>query len=85
MNNGKTRSSLMAIVAAYLLYTAYELYQGRGNPDTTMTAPVMYLFIALFALAAAGLLVYAWRLWRQSGKQEEEKPPASEDKINLKG
>ncbi len=74
----------MAIVGAYLLYTAYELFQGRNDPNTTMTPFVMYLFIALFVIAAGGLFVFAWRLWKGSREEEEEKPER-EDENSLKG
>ncbi len=73
----------MAIVAAYLLYTAYQLFEGRGNPDTTMTPFVMYFFIALFVLAGAGLLVYAWKIWKNAPK-EEENAERREDGNSLK-
>ena len=72
MNNGKTRSSLIGIVGAYLLYIAYELFQGRAETDTTMTPAARIFFIALFVLAGIGLLVYAVFMWRRSAKDEEE-------------
>lgn len=83
MNNGKTRATLLGIVAAYLLYTAYELFEGRNDPNTTMTLPVMILFIVLFVIAAGFLAVYACRVWKRS-KQEEEEQPAQEDGESLK-
>ena len=79
MNQGKTRSSLLGIVGAYLLYTAYELFEGRGDPNTTMTPAIRILFIAFFALAGAAILVYAWRVWKNSGKEEKEEPPKEDD------
>lgn len=72
----------MAIVAAYLLHLAYQLFQGRNDPNTTMAPAVVYLFVALFALAAAGLIVYAWRLWKSAPKEEE--PSREENENSLK-
>ena len=83
MNNGKTRATLLGIVAAYLLYTAYELFEGRNDPNTTMTLPVMILFIVLFVIAAGFLVVYACRVWKRS-KQEDDAPPQEDDKTSLK-
>ncbi len=83
MNNQKTRATLLGVVAAYLLYTAYQLYEGRTNPDTTMTPFVMILFIVLFVLAAAGLLIYAWKTWKQADKEEKENP-SPDDPNSLK-
>ena len=82
MNKEKTRASLLAIAAVYLLYLAYELFQNREAP-TTMAPAARILFIALFALAAAGLLVYACFIWKNSKKGGEEEPPP-EDKNELK-
>ena len=70
MNKEKTRASLYGIVAAYLLYNAYGLWQGRGDPDTTMKPWVAILFIVLFAVCAAGLLALAWRTWRRSKDED---------------
>ena len=83
MNNYKPRSSLMGVVAAYLLYTAFELYQGRNNPDTTMTPAVMILFIVLFVIAAGALIVYAYRLWKR-GTQEEKEKAREDDPDSMK-
>ncbi len=80
MNAGKTRASLYIVVAGYLLYQAYGLYQGRNDPDTTMSPAVMVLFIALFVLAALGLAVFAVYTWRQSAREDKER----QDENNLK-
>ena len=72
MNNGKNRASLMGVVAAYLIYTAWELFQGRNNPDTSMAPAVAVLFAALFALAAAGLVAMAIRIWKRAETEEAE-------------
>ena len=82
MNNGKNRASLIGVVAAYLVYTAWELFQGRNNPDTSMAPAVAVLFAALFTLAAAGLLVMACRIWKRSEKEEAEEK--KEDPNSLK-
>ena len=80
MNAAKTRASLYIVVAGYLLYQAYGLYQGRNDPDTTMSPAVMVLFIALFVLAALGLAVFAVYTWRQSAREDKER----QDENNLK-
>ena len=81
MNNGKNRASLLGVVAAYLVYTAWELFQGRNNPDTSMTPAVAVLFAVLFALAAGGLLFLAFRTWQRSDQDDTEK---KEDPNSLK-
>ena len=72
----------MGVVGGYLLYTAYELFKGRGDPDTTMQPVVIILFIVLFAAAGVALLVYAWRLWKRGAMEEKQQKP--EDKNGLK-
>ena len=74
---------LLGIGAVYLLYIAYKLFEGRNDPNTTMTLPVMILFIVLFVIAAGFLAVYAYRVWKKS-KQEEEEQPSQEDGDSLK-
>lgn len=83
MNRDKTRSSLLGIVAGYLLYLAYQLFQGRDDADTTMTPFARYAFIALFVIAGVSLIAYAWREWKRSGK-EEKKTPSDEEDNSLK-
>lgn len=70
MNNGKTRSALLGLVAAYMLYTAYGLYQ--NDTETTMSPTVRTLFIVLFVLAGIGVAVYAYFVWKNSEKKKEE-------------
>lgn len=74
MNRGKTRSSLLGLVAVYLLYIAYELFQGRNDPETTMTPAARILFIVFFVLASVAILIYAYRIWKKSGQEEEKTP-----------
>ena len=83
MNNGRTRSSIMGIAGGYLLYIAYQLFQGRNDPESEMNPIVMYFFIVFFVAAAIGLFVYAWKLWKGSMKEEKEEP-AKEDENALK-
>ncbi len=84
MNQGQTRSSLLGIVGAYLLYTAYELFRDRGETDTVMTPAARYAFIALFVLAGAALIVYAVRVWKQAGREEEKKREDAENEDRMK-
>lgn len=84
MNNGKTRSSLLGVVGAYLLYTAYQLFEARGDTNTTMTPAVRILFIVFFVAAGAALLVYAVRVWKNSDKEQKEEEKERQDETSLK-
>ena len=73
LNNGKSRAGLLAVAAGYLLYLSWQLFDHRGDTKTTMTPFMRYLFIALFVIAAAGIGVYAFRVWKDAGKEEKQK------------
>ena len=84
LNRGRTRSTLIGIVAAYLLYTAWELFRDRADVNTTMTMGARIAFIVLFVLAGLGLGVYSLYIWRQSLKEDGEPQKPEEDKDSLK-
>lgn len=69
----------MAVVGAYLMYLAYGLFKDRMEPDTGMSPAARYAFIALFVIAGAAILVYAWKLWMRSRKPEEEQKPQDDE------
>ena len=71
MNKGKTRSYLYGFVGAYMLYTAYDLFKGRLDPETTMSRGLLIGFVAFFILAGAFLLYIAVRMWIRSGAEEK--------------
>ena len=81
MNKGKTRSSLLGLAGAYLLYIAYGLYKDKGNADTTMSPAARILFIVLFAAAAAAILVYALLLWRRSDREDKSGDSGRNDSV----
>lgn len=74
----------MAVVAAYLIYIAWELFQGRNASDTSMAPWVAVLFAALFVGAAGGLLVLAWKLWKRGGEEEEEEKARRNEENSLR-
>ena len=72
MNSGKSRATLLGVVGAYVLYLAYQLFEGRDQTDTTMSPGARYAFIALFVLCGLAVLVYALRVWKKSGEEEKQ-------------
>ena len=81
MNSGKTRSTLLGIVGAYLIYLAYQLFEGRSETDTSMTPAARIAFIVFFAVAGAAVFVYALRVWKKSRDEEQEKPKEDENSL----
>jgi len=80
MNNSNFRSSLMALVGVYVLYTAYQLFDSMQKGESEMQPWLTIVFIVFFALAGIAVLVYAYLLWKRGkeGKDEEE-PPKEND------
>ncbi|MBR2287760.1 MAG: hypothetical protein IJ865_05905 [Clostridia bacterium] len=72
MNSGKSRATLLGIVGVYVIYLAYQLSEGRAETDTTMSPGARYAFIALFVLCGIAVLVYALRVWKRSGEEEQQ-------------
>ena len=72
MNRAKNRSYLMGVVGGYVLYLAYQLFRDRNDPDTTMALWVRILFMAFFAIAGIGLMIYAWKIWKAADRAERE-------------
>ena len=74
----------MGIVGGYLIYTAWQLFQGRNDPETTMTIGVMILFMVLFVIAGVGLMVYAVILWKKGMAEDKEEKQVKEEEDGLK-
>ncbi len=83
MNNGNARASLIGIVGAYLLYTAYDLFRNEAGADTTMSPAVRILFSVFFVLAGIALLVLAVRIWRRSAKEEKEQQDRDDERTGI--
>ncbi len=56
--DGRSRVSfiLMLVVGVYLFYAIYKMYQGIG--EMTSSPIPIYIFIGLFAVVGAGLLIF---------------------------
>ena len=59
-----TRATLRALVAGYLAYLAWQIYQGVRSGESTMNPTVGYLAAGFFLLAAVTFAVYLVRHWR---------------------
>ena len=69
---GKNRSYVIGVAGGYLLYLAYQLFENFNNPDAGMSQTVRILFIVLFVLIGIGLMVYAFRIWKDADREEKE-------------
>ena len=75
MNPNAGRSSIFAVVGAYLIYMAYEMLRDMINQvPTTMPRVVQILAIVLFAGAGIALLVFAWKIWKKGREDQDENP-----------
>ena len=75
MNPNTGRSSIFAIVGAYLIYMAYEILKGMMDQvPTTMPRAVQIIVIVLFTGIGITLLVFAWKVWTK-GREDQDKNP----------
>ena len=75
MNPNTGRSSIFAIVGAYLIYMAYEILKGMMDQvPTTMPRAVQIIVIVLFTGIGITLLVFAWKVWKK-GREDQDKNP----------
>ena len=76
-NPNMGRSSIFAVVGAYLIYMAYGILKDMiDKVPTTMPPAVQILVIVLFTAIGIALLVFAWKLWKQ-GREDQDKDPLS--------
>ncbi|MCC8138207.1 MAG: hypothetical protein LIO76_09150 [Clostridiales bacterium] len=63
------RAWIYALVGVYLLYTAWQLFQGLGESEGNQA--VIVIFAVLFVIAGAALIWFSIRSMRkESGKKE---------------
>ena len=75
MNPNMGRSSIFAVVGAYLIYLAYDMLKDMINQvPTTMPRFLLILCIVLFAGIGVTLLVFAWKFWRK-GREDQDRNP----------
>ena len=79
MNPNMGRSSIFAVVGAYLIYLAYDMLKDMINQvPTTMPRFLLILCIVLFAGIGVTLLVFAWKFWRK-GREDQDRNPVELD------
>ena len=75
MNPNTGRSSIFAIVGAYLIYLAYGILKDMiDRVPTTMPPFVQILVIVSFTGIGIALLVFAWKVWKK-GKEDSDRNP----------
>lgn len=71
----KNRASLFAVVAAYLLYMAYEVLRDTANGVSQMSVTASVACAAFLALGGLGTLAWTIRLWRRHKAQTVSEEP----------
>ena len=81
MNPNTGRSSIFAIVGAYLIYLAYGMLKDLiDKVPTTMPQFLQILFIILFTGIGIALLLFAWKVWKKGREDQDQNPVDLEDK-----
>ena len=84
MNNANFRSTMMALVGAYVLYTAYQLFDSMQKGESEMVPWLSIVFIVFFALAGVAVLYYAYVLWKRGKEGKDEEDPPKENEQSMK-
>ena len=75
MNPNTGRSSIFAVVGAYLIYMAYGMLKDLiDKVPTTMPLFLLILFIVLFTGIGITLLVFAWKVWKKGREDQDQNP-----------
>lgn len=82
-SSGGTRSALLALVGAYILYMAWQMLQNAKNGTTTMSMTQTLVLAGVMALVAVGIFTYAGYLfytsWKALEKEKLGDPDAETD------
>ena len=80
--NPGVHSVLLAAVGGYILYIAWNLFDKYRNQAGEMPPALNIVAIVVMTLGGLGTLYYAWTVYRQDRKNEEENTREEEqDKI----
>jgi len=75
LNPNTGRSSIFAIVGAYLIYLAYGILKDMiDRVPTSMPPFVQVLVIVSFTGIGIALLVFAWKVWKK-GREDNDRDP----------
>ena len=85
MKGSQTRTTLLVLAGAYLLYLAWEMLNTMRKGETEMQPWLSIVFIVFFTLAGLGVFVLAWRARRQEKEQQEieKKNGSQKDETHL--
>ena len=79
MKNEKIHSMLLGLVAGYVLFLAWELFDKYRAGSDEMPGPVFIIAIAVFTLGGLGTIWYAWKVYQKGKKAEAEKEEEKAD------
>ena len=79
MKNQSVHATMLLLVGGYVLYLAYQIFDALRLGKDEMPLPLAVAAIVLFVLAGIGVLIYAWKVWQDSRRENSE-----EDENELK-
>ena len=80
--NAQTHATLLALVGGYVLYIAWQLFDGLQSGAEDIAPAAAIAAIVFFTVAGIAVLVYAWRVWRHAPKDGEDSP--GDENMSLK-
>ena len=72
MQKQNIHAMLLMLVGGYMLFISWNLLDRLRDGSGDMPGWAFILFIAVFALAGLGVLVYAYFVWKKAEKKKEE-------------
>lgn len=74
----KGQAAFYAIAGGYLLYLAYQLFEGRTD-NAGVNDVTALLFSILFAVAGIAILIYTAIMYQKILKEESHRPTEAEE------
>ncbi len=78
MKNQSVHATMLMLVGGYVLYIAYQIFNGLRLGKDEMPFWLGVAAVVFFVLAGLGVLFYAWKVWQDSRRED---PPADENDL----
>ena len=80
--NNNVHAGILAAAGGYLLYLAWQQLEQYLNSTSELAPAVSILIIIVFTLGGLGTLYYAWTVYRQGKKTDDENEGETDQRKN---
>ncbi len=78
--NNNAHAGLLAVVGGYLLYLAWQQFEQYRNSTSDLTPAASIVIMIVFTLGGLGTLYYAWIVYRQGKRNDDENEGESDQR-----